>query len=229
MTVLNKLVDAADKLSIRFDKMVESLPIPTEPEAGAFYHIVTAISRTAIKNYSLLREALDTDDQEHLAWACRNLLELDVFMKNILTSKQKMAEFASYRFIDGIQVLERLILLEKKYQREQHILPSGTSQLSARLTEFNRQMNAEGLSQKAHLMTRTWAEPVGMLEEFDIINKVCSKLVHPTVWSVLTEDIGSARFPEAKELFFLYGSTYFSEMFNLLKEHLLQYGPKHKP
>jgi hypothetical protein len=90
-------------------------------------------------------------------------------------------------------------------------------------------MNAEGLSQKAHLMTRTWAEAVGMLEEFDIINKVCSMLVHPTVWSVLTEDIGSARFPEAKELFFLYGSTYFSEMFSLLKEHILQYGPKHKP
>src|SRR5580692_1875176 len=125
MTVLNTLADAADKLSIRFGKMVESLPIPTEPEAGAFYHIVTAISRTGIKNYRLLREALDSDDQEHLAWACRNLLELDVFMKNILTSNQKMAEFASYRFIDGIQVLERLILLEKKYQRDKHIPASG--------------------------------------------------------------------------------------------------------
>ncbi len=90
-------------------------------------------------------------------------------------------------------------------------------------------MKAEGITRTGHLITRGWAKTAGMIEEYDIINKVCSKLVHPTVWSVLTEDIGSARFPDAYEVFYLYGTTYFSEMFNLLNEHVKQYGPASRP
>jgi len=68
-----------------------------------------------------------------------------------------------------------------------------------------------------------------MLDEFKIMNKVCSKLVHPTVWSILTEDIGSKRFPDAYELFYLNGVTYFSEMFDITRTHIKKYGMKSKP
>jgi hypothetical protein len=180
MPIPQKLLVGADWIFKRYNTLVDTLPVPTTAEDGPFYHVATAISRTAIKNYALLREGLDTDDQEHLAWACRNLLELDVFMKCVLISKEKLEEFAGYRFIDGIQIAERLLSMERKYEREQHIAPNPNSQLAARVAELQRQMNAEGATRKSHLITREWAKTAGMIEEYDIINKVCSKLVHPT-------------------------------------------------
>ncbi len=107
MPIPKNLLEGAEWIFTRYNTLLDSLPVPTKAEDGPFYHVVTGISRTAIKNHSLLREARDTDDQEHLAWACRNLLELDVFMKCILISHEKLEEFASYRFIDGIQIAER--------------------------------------------------------------------------------------------------------------------------
>jgi hypothetical protein len=68
-----------------------------------------------------------------------------------------------------------------------------------------------------------------MIEEFDCLNKVCSKFVHPTVWSILTEDIGSARFPDARELFYAFGANYLMDIYVRFKEHIETNGLKHKP
>jgi len=227
MAELNRLVVAADDMSDRFNAFLDSLPTPTKEDEGRFYHVVTGISRTATKNYALLREALNSDDQQHLAWACRNLLELDVFMKCVLISEENLQEFASFRWIDGLEVIEKLISLEA---RAQQLNPSSApSQLAAKKNEFIQKMGTEGIVRTRHLNTREWAVTAGLVDEFDIINKICSKLVHPTPWSVLTEDQGSARFPDAYEVFYYFGTLYFSDMFMRLKEHIKQYGVKSAP
>lgn len=231
MPIEKRLVDATDLMSKLYAALIDAIAVPTTPDEGAFYHVVSGISRTALRNYALLREALDTDDQEHLAWACRNLLELNVFMKNVLTSKARLKEFADYRWGDAIQMVERLVELESKYGKldSQSTPKVSPTALQSRLSKLNQQKAAEKVTLEGHLITRQWANAVGRVDEFDIINKVCSKFVHPTVWFVMTEDIGSARFPDVFELFFLHGTTYFSEMFADLKEHINKCGLSHTP
>jgi len=226
------IVETSDSLSRLWQTKLEAIRVPTKEDEGRFYHVIISLSRTALKNYYMLRGALDANDQEHLAWACRNLLELNVFMKNILKSKDRLLEFAHYRHADGIQIVERLIKLEEKHQTEQGQQP-GTSEINsnlrARLDEFNKARIADGVVSTKHLPTREWAEVVGLEDDYDIINKVCSKLVHPTSWSILTEDIGTERFPDAYELFYLFGTMYFAEMFNDLGEHMNKCGLSHTP
>ena len=172
MLILPQLIDGVDESARRFTGLIESFPIPTDEDTGRFYHITTGLSRTALNNYGLLRRAFDDDAQDYLAWACRNLLEVAVFMRCVLTSKEKADEFAAHRWIDGIEVVERLKKLDFLMN------PSlTTSAFDALLNDFNRKMSADGVVRTAHLITRDWAKEAGLIEEFDCLNKVCSKFV----------------------------------------------------
>jgi hypothetical protein len=224
MPILPQLVAGVDDSARRFAALISSFPIPTDEESGRFYHITTALSRTALKNYDLLRRAFEDDAQDYLAWACRNLLEVAVFMHCVLASRAKADEFASHRWIDGIEVVERLKKLDFLLN------PNLTaSAFDAVLSDFGQKMSADGVVRTAHLVTRDWARDAGLIQEFDCINKVCSKFVHPTVWSILTEDIGSARFPDARDVFYGFGAKYLMEIYVLFKEHVKAYGLRHGP
>jgi len=224
MPILPQLIAGVDESARRFTALINSFPIPTDEETGRFYHITTGLSRTALNNYALLRRAFDDDAQDYLAWACRNLLEVAVLMRCVLSSKAKADEFASHRWIDGIEIVERLKKLEQISTPGQM-----TSAFDTMLRDFNQKMTADGAVRTAHLITRDWAKAAGLIEEFDCLNKVCSKLVHPTVWSILTEDIGSARFPDARDLFYGFGANYLMDIYVRFKEHVEAHGLKHKP
>jgi hypothetical protein len=217
-------VTGLDESARRFAALLNSFPIPTDEETGRFYHITTGLSRTALRNYDLLRRGFEDDAQEYLAWACRNLLEVAVFMRCVLASRAKADEFASHRWIDEIEVVERLKTLD--FLMNPSLTASG---FDAMLSDFNQKMSADGVVRTAHLITRNWAKDAGLIQEFDCINKVCSKFVHPTVWSILTEDIGSARFPDAKDLLYGFGATYFLDVYVRFKEHVEAHCLKHKP
>jgi hypothetical protein len=85
MPILPQLVTGVDDSARSFTALINSFPIPTDEETGRFYHITTGLSRTALNNYSLLRRAFDDDAQDYLAWACRSLLEVAVFMHCVLS------------------------------------------------------------------------------------------------------------------------------------------------
>ncbi len=166
MPILPQLTTGVDDSARRFTALINSFPVPTDEETGRFYHITTGLSRTALKNYDLLRRAFEDDAQDYLAWACRNLLEVAVFMRCVLSSKVSADEFACHRWIDGIEVVERLIKLDLL------MTPSlTTSAFDAKLKEFSQQMTADGVVRTAHLMTLDWAKAAGMIEEFDCLNK----------------------------------------------------------
>ena len=223
MPIVPTLIAGVDDSSRKFLALIESFPLPTDGETGAFYHITTGLSRTALTNYSLLRRAFDDDAQDYMAWACRNLLEIAVFMRCVLTSKEKADEFASHRLIDGLDIVEKLKTLEEL------MTPNHTSSFDGLIAKFSQQMTTEGVVRKRFLDTSKWAKEVGLDKEFECINKVCSKFVHPTVWSILTEDIGSARFPDVRDLFYGFGALYIMDIYVRFKEHVDAHGLKHKP
>ncbi len=90
-------------------------------------------------------------------------------------------------------------------------------------------MLAEGITQTKFLNTGQLAGAVGMKEDYETMNQVCSKFVHPTAWSILTEDIGSERFPDADELFYTCGAQYFATVMAEIMPHIRQWGLRHKP
>lgn len=224
MSIDPKLINGVDHSLVEFDTFIQSLPTPTTATAGNFYHIVTALARESMLNYQTLRQAFNDDAQVLMAWSCRNLLELVIFTKYVLLSKANADEFAGHRFIDGLEIAEHLKELEL------YMHPSLTvSALDPVITRFTAQMAAEGVTRTRYLAVSQWANTVGMASEYKILNKVCSKFVHPTSWAILSSDIGSARFPEAKDVLYGSGAEFFLGVFVAIKEHIKAHGVSHKP
>jgi hypothetical protein len=69
----------------------------------------------------------------------------------------------------------------------------------------------------------------GLKKEFSTVNKLCSKLVHPTAWSLLTNDKKAERFPQASEILFVFGAKYFMTLCAAFMPHIRQYGLRPKP
>jgi hypothetical protein len=223
MSIEPELVEKADDAIRRFDTFTRSLS-PTDEETGRFYHIVSALSDGAKSNYIALRGAFDRDQQVLMAWSCRNLLELAIFTKFVIGSKKNADEFAEDRLIDGLQIGKSLKDLEA------HLNPGlATSEFDVVIEKFATQMKAEGITRSRFHTVKELAGRVGMEEQYNTMNKVCSKFVHPTAWSLLTADTGTARFPDARDIFFVCGAEYFATVFAEIAPHIRRWGLRHKP
>jgi hypothetical protein len=75
------------------------------------------------------------------------------------------------------------------------------------------QKAVEGVTATKHLETNALARVVDMEQEFRSVNRVSSKLVHPTTWSTLAENEGMSSYPEAKDLLFALGIAYLSQIY----------------
>lgn len=98
------------------------------------------------------------------------------------------------------------------------------STIDAVLDRFQKQLSDEGITRTRYLDLKELATQVGMRETYDIVNKVCSKFVHPTAWSLLTADAGSKRFPEAQYVFYECGAEYFETIIAEIIPHIRQWG-----
>lgn len=223
MSIVSELVRKIDGDFNYFDNFTCSLQ-PTDEETGSFYHIVSALSDATKRNYLTLRRAFEDDEQTLMAWSCRNLLELAIFTKFALSSKANSDEFAADRLIDGLQIGTYL----KKLERNQN--PGlTTSTLDAVIDRFAAKLKDEGITRTAFLPVNELSKKVGMHNDYETMHRVCSKFVHPTAWSLLTSDIGSERFPEARNIFYACGALYFSIVFAEIVPHVRKWGLKHRP
>ena len=222
MDIEPALVRMTDEAFQRFDTFMRSLR-PSDEEMGRFYHIVSALADAAKSNYVTLRKAFEDDEQTMMAWSCRNLLEVAIFTKFVLCSRTNAEDFAADRLIDELQISESLKKLDL------HLDPQlQKSTFDTEINKFDKQMEDEGVTRTSYLPTRELAKKVGMFEQYDTMNKVCSKLVHPTAWSLLTADIGPERLPEARNVFFGCGAEYFMTVFAEIAPHIRKWGLKHK-
>jgi hypothetical protein len=217
------LLARTDDALRQFEDFMGSQPIPTDEATGRFYHVVTALSDAIQMNYVVLRRALDNDDQTMMAWSCRNLLEIAIFTKFALVSAANADEFVADRLIDGKQIGTNLKRLE------QILNPSLTaSAFDTVIDRFDSQMRAEGITRTRYLSTRDLAGQVGLQDDYDTMNQVCSKFVHPTSWSIFTSDLGSERFPDARDIFYTCGAQYAATAMAEIMPHIRQWGLRHK-
>jgi hypothetical protein len=175
-------------------------------------------------NYRQLRMGYNEGNFPLSAWACRNLLELAIFTRYVLISEANARRFADDRLIDGCEIITSLRTLEH------HIAPnSDTPWLDDALARMQAQMVAEGVTAKRYLATAELAGIVGMKEDYACMNKVCSKLVHPTAWSVLAMNKGENSFSQAREIFFIAGVQYGCDLYLAIQAHNATHGMKPKP
>lgn len=216
-------IELIEKIFSQFRDFGSSLK-PVDEENGWFFHILFEIMDAALSNYHQLKLGYTEHNPPLLAWACRNLLELAIFTKYVLASEANARRFAGDRFIDGCDIITSLRALEL------HLNPqSDTTPLDEALARMQAQMAAEGVTAKKYLATGALAESVGMKEDYISMNRVCSKLVHPTAWSVLAMNKEDNSFSQSREIFFQCGAQYGCDVYLAIKTHNDTHGMKPKP
>ena len=238
MTITPQMVQAWDLGFAACENSLRAIPTPTDEVSGRFYHIMSVLTDAARSNYQELRKAAQRDDQIMMAWGCRNLLEIAVFSKYVLLSEQNATEFAADRLIDAVEIGKALKKLQ--YLIDQEIAaeggtiagqemrqrPVGADQI---IEKYSKLLAHEQIPRLRPLKMSELARRVGLAEAYEGMNKLCSKLVHPTAWSVFTAEVGSERFPEVSEIFLVYGALYYGMVLAEFLPHVRTWGLRHKP
>jgi hypothetical protein len=80
-------LDDADKIHARLQRLLTNLKPHSEDDVDYyFFEVIRELVIATSANYSQLRNAYVSIDNTLLAWACRGLLELRVFVKYALTA-----------------------------------------------------------------------------------------------------------------------------------------------
>jgi hypothetical protein len=90
------------------------------------------------------------------------------------------------------------------------------------------QEKMEGISETRFFDVVKIASQLQIAEEYKYVNKVASKLVHPTAWSVLTMN-DEGEFAFFKSIFFFAAARYLSEIRVAIKEHVDVHGLRPAP
>jgi len=194
----------------------------TTDEEGNFCSIAIALCKAAEQNYKDLQNAYDRQDKVRAAWTCRNLMEIALYMKFVLQSKENAKEFAEDRLIDGSDVAIAL----KKLLAE---LNASDPSLEATIERIENQMVSEGVTRTTYRSARYITKQLNLKAEYGNMNRLCSKFVHPTAWSLFEADQGPDKFPGAEEIFYVYGAKYFDMLFAEIQAHVWKYGLHHRP
>jgi hypothetical protein len=193
--------------------------LPTEFDT--FAHTLVSLLSSVLREYDHLKTGY-RDDQTLLIWACRNLLELKVFVQYVLQSGANAQKFYGDRLVDAIDIFKSLgkWKLERGYEANPEWLEI--------IAGFEREKDAEGITTTGYLNTKVLADSLPE-NGFGPLNRICSKFVHPTAFSVLTANERVARY--LYPFFFETGARLGVESFDAIKEHVEKVGvrPRNGP
>lgn len=149
-----------------------------------------------------------------LAWACRNMLELNIFTKYVLLKGSYAKDFADDMLIDAIDIFSSF----REWVRFHD--PAGEMpELEQTIENFETQKAAQGVTRKKYLRVGGMAAAVNFSDEYKHINRVTSKLVHPTAFSVLGK-ADEGELGRLKTIFFNAGVRYAVEAFNEIVDYI---------
>lgn len=149
-----------------------------------------------------------------LTWACRNMLELNIYTKYALRSGSNAKDSADDMWIDAIDIFSSFRAWLKFHD------PSAvTPELDQTIANFQSEKTKHGVARKTYLKVSEMAVAVDFSDEYRHMNKVTSKLVHPTAYSVLAHS-DQGELENLKPIFFHAGVRYGLEAFNYIREYI---------
>jgi hypothetical protein len=113
-----------------------------------------------------------------LAWGCRNMLELDIWTKYVLQSRAHARNLLDDYIVDNVEMFEAFGHWLKFHG-------GSTDGVKQTLRELHAEQAERGVTRTKHLKMREVAAAVNFTEEYLHVNRVTSKLVHPTGFSVM--------------------------------------------
>jgi len=187
-----------------------------------FVNVVTALLRGLIIEDEQLNAGYK-ESVRTMAWACRNLMEASIYTEYALRSEENAHELVDDILMDELDIL---ISFKKWFTALEPELP--TPELDAVLKTFQDLKTDVGINRKRYRTTRELAQTLSREPDYDHANKISSKLIHPTAWSLLSLGL------EKDDVLmrpYLYqaGSKYFAEAFQLIRKHVAHYGTKPVP
>jgi len=156
-------------------------------------------------------------------WACRNLLELDIFTKWVLQSPDNAKRFVADVAIDGTELFQSLKAWLLHYDPG-----AGAKELDETIWLGYERRKSEGTTGEKHLEVRDLADAVGMTADYKRTVKLCSKLVHPTAWSVISMREEEGEYAAFRVILFQSGSRFGLDAYNTIRQYL-QHFVKDKP
>ncbi len=188
-----------------------------ETDAPWFASLLFCLISSSLREYKHLKIGYEKYTGLE-AWACRNLLELNIFTQYILLSEANARRFIGDRLIDGTDIFQSskdwLLSLSPEAQ---------TPELDETMRKTRELMEVEGIEAVGHLRTRALAAEMGMIDDYRYMNRLCSKLVHPTAWSVLAMN-DEGELGQLRLILFNQGVRYGLEMGHAIREHVDQHG-----
>lgn len=158
-----------------------------------------------------------------LAWACRNMLELNVLTKYVLLNGSNAKDFTDDMWIDAVDIFSSF----REWIRL-HDPAAKMPELEQTISNFESEKMRLGVTRKDYLRVSEMAVKVGFGEEYQRMNKVTSKLVHPTAFSVLGKS-DEGELGNLKPIFFNSGIRSALEAFNDMKEYVAKNGVEPLP
>jgi hypothetical protein len=184
---ISSLDDALDGLGVlHYSKALNLLDIPEYWGVQVPVGLLTEAWRIR----EALGGAIQNEDVCRLAWLARNALELRVWAQYVATGPEAAKRFHQDGYVDAVETLKLMdrafSALPSKYHELVH------EAINPVLPEFDRVLVRDGvglsvseLQKMKHLDPAKVAEEIGYGKVFARWNRMLSKMVHPTAYTVL--------------------------------------------
>lgn len=147
-----------------------------------FRDVLGGLLDATAREYRHLRSGL-RESTPMLAWACRNLLELNIRTLWALSSEANARHFANDRVAEGIDIFDSFQVWAARNDPAL-LTPAMTAALNSLVEQRAQQ---EGAPQRVWTV-RYLAAEAGLADEYANMNKLCEKLIRPTAFSVLADE-----------------------------------------
>jgi hypothetical protein len=212
--------DAADvKTSGRWSAMNAKIErLAAKPGAGNEWHVQLfgSICYQVLSEYHQLERAYSAESENAslLAWRARNLLELSVWSKYFVTSREnarRLYEDAGRDILDLVSAFEKWGRATAQSTDWLDPLASGKQDLSQRAT-------ADGIEtlEGSYKLVADAAKECGMGDHFAVSFKMLSKFAHPTAMQILAAT-DEEKHALQRDCFFSQGCLFFTGAFVALE------------
>jgi len=155
------------------DEAFQSAPRPEDP-------LLAGLLEATVREYGHLRAGL-ADSTAMVAWACRNLLELNIYTQYVLQSEANARRFTEEGLTGGIEIFDAFQTWAARNDRS-----LVTAEIAAALASLlERKAEQEPAAPRRPLSIRYLSADAGLADEYANMTRVCALLIHPSPFPVL--------------------------------------------
>jgi len=162
------------------DSELEALDEVFQSAVRAPDPVLAGLVDAAVREYRHLRSGL-RESTPLVAWACRNLLELNIYTQYVLRSEDHAHRFTRQQLEDGIEIFDAF---QTWAARNDPALV--TPEIAAVLSSLVEQKSLlEAAPPPRPLSIRYLAAEAGLADEHANMTRLCARLIHPSPFVAL--------------------------------------------